>query len=270
MSGRSRTAERAHPNRGRNGAFASQIRGSRLAGHLAGGVTISLLCAALSGCGSAVDTALQTAVAHPDTIQAALYVQIHLNDLPARYSARSASAQTASEDATQTLAEYTCEHLSPPVGPAPISARTPDFIDPTGRTELHETTAIFASASAASGLLDLELNHRYPPCKAAAFRRALIADAPKGERIGFVSVHVTHLPSRFGDPGVEVVGLSTLVLPGGVSTLATSELVVLIRNRLVAEFSIETDGPAPTGLLDHLTSVLASRLAQVVPSPSRR
>ena len=81
-------------------------------------------------------------------------------------------------------------------------------------------------------------------------------------------MHLSKLPSRLGDPGVEVVGLSTLVLPGGVSTLATSELVVLVRGRLVAELSIDTDGPAPTTLLDTLTSDLAARLAQVVPSPT--
>ena len=81
-------------------------------------------------------------------------------------------------------------------------------------------------------------------------------------------MHLSKLPSRLGDPGVEVVGLSTLVLPGGVSTLATSELVVLVRGRLVAELSIDTDGPAPTPLLDTLTSDLAARLTQVVPSPT--
>jgi hypothetical protein len=230
------------------------------------GAGMALLCGALSACGAAVDTALQTAVAHPYSIGAARYAQIHLSDLPHGYSARSAAARTKSEDAAQTLAEYGCEHLSPPSQPVPISERTPDFVDPAGTTEVHETTAIFASASSASGLLDLELNPRYPSCKAVAFRRVLVADAPKGERIGFVTVRVTHLSSRFGDPGVQVVGLSTLVLPGGVATLATSDLVVLIRGRLVAELSIDTDGSAPTALVNQLTSDLASRLARVVPS----
>ena len=232
------------------------------------GVALAVIGSVLTGCGPAVDDALETAVAHPDSIQAAQYVGIRLSDLPAKYTSSRASAQSGSEDESQTLAEYRCEHLSPPVGLTPLSSRTPDFIDPTGRTELHETTAVFSSAPAAAAHLDLELNSRYPSCKAAAFRRALVAAAPKGERIGFVTVHLSKLPSRLGDPGVEVVGLSTLVLPGGVSTLATSELVVLVRGRLVAELSIDTDGPAPTALLDKLTSDLAARLALVVPSPT--
>jgi hypothetical protein len=242
---------------------------SRPMSWLVAGIALAAISTTLAGCGSPVATALQTAMAHPHSIQAARYVDIRLSDLPPRYISHLASAQSNSEDQTQTLAEYSCEHIDPPTGPAPLSARTPDFIDPTGRTELHETTAVFASSSAAMAHLDLELNSRYPSCKAAAFRGALVADAPKGERVGFVTVHVTKLPSRFGDLGVQVVGLSTLMLPGGVSTLATSDLVVLIRDRLVAELSIDTDGPAPNALLEKLTSDLAGRLAQVVPNPPK-
>jgi hypothetical protein len=205
------------------------------------------------------------AVAHPDSIQAARYVDIRLSDLPRGYTSSHASAQSDSEDASQTLAEYKCEHIDPPPGRVLLSVRTPDFIDPTGRTELHETTAVFTSSAAALAHLDLELNARYPSCKAAAFRRALVDNAPKGEHVGFVTVHVSRLTARTGDAGVEVVGVTTLLLPGAVSTLATSELVVLVRSRLVAELSIDTDGPAPTAPLDRLTSILAGRLAQVVP-----
>jgi hypothetical protein len=267
VSGGSTTRERSRRSivaRPAHGLSPSCVRLER---RVAFGAGMAVLFGALSACGAAVDTALQTAVAHPYSIEAARYAQIHLGDLPHGYSAKPAAASTTSEDATQTLAEYDCEHLSPPSQPALISERTPDFVDPAGTTEVHETTAIFASSQSASQLLNLELNPKYPSCKAAAFRRVLVADAPKGERIGFVTVRVTHLSSRFGDPGVEVVGLSTLVLPGGVSTLATSHLVVLIRGRLVGELSIDTDGSAPTALVNKLTSDLASRLAQVVPSP---
>ena len=266
MSGGSTTRE--HPRRSLVSRPAPGFSGCivRLERRVAFGAGMAILFGALSACGAAVDTALQTAVAHPYSIGAARYAQIRPGDLPHGYSAKPVAASTTSEDAAQTLAEYGCEHLSPPSHPAPISERTPDFVDPAGTTEVHETTAIFVSAQSASQLLNLELNPRYPGCKAAAFRRVLVADAPKGERIGFVTVRVTHLPSRFGDPGVQVVGLSTLVLPDGVATLATSDLVVLIRDRLVGELSIDTDGPAPTALVNKLTSDLASRLAQVVPS----
>lgn len=247
-------------------AIASNRPDLKVASWLVVGIALAM-STTLAGCGSAVDAALETAIAHPDSIQAAQYAEIRLSDLPPRYTSSRGNATSNSEDASQTLAEYRCEHISPPSGRAILSVRTPDFIDPTGRTELHETTAVFASASAAVAHLGLELNSRYPSCKAAAFRSALVADAPKGERVGFVTVHVSKLPSRLGDPGVEVIGLSTLVLPGGVSTLVTSELVVLVRDRLVAELSIDTDGPAPTALQDKLTSDLAGRLAQVLPSP---
>ena len=245
--------------------LASPDRDTRPAGWLVAGVALAAMSTMLTGCGSAVDVALQTAIAHPDSIQAARYVDIRLGDLPHGYTSSRPSAQSNSEDASQTLAEYECEHIDPPDGSAPLSVRTPDFVDPTGRTEVHETTAVFASGPAARAHLDLELNSRYPACKAAAFRRALVADAPTGERIGFVTVHVTKLPSRYDDVGVEVVGLSTLLLPGGVSTLATSDLVVLIRDRMVAELSIDTDGPAPSALLGKLTTDLSARLAQVLP-----
>ena len=265
MTGGSTTREHARRSIVSGRAAGSSSTRLSLERRVALGAGMALLFAGLSACGSAADTALQTAVAHPYSIGAARYAQIHLGDLPRGYTAKPSAASTTSEDAAQTLAEYECEHLVPPSHPAPISQRTPDFVDAAGTTEVHETTAIFTSASSASGLLDLELNPRYPSCKAAAFRRVLVADAPKGERIGFVTVHVTHLSSRFDDPGVQVVGLSTLVLPDGVATLATSDLVVLIRDRLVAELSIDTDGSAPTALVDQLTSDLASRLAQVVP-----
>jgi hypothetical protein len=240
----------------------------RLANWLLAGLALAAVTATLAGCGSPGDTSLEAAVSHPDSVQAARYVAISENDLPAGYTTSRPTAQVNSEDASQTLAEYMCEHLDPPNGPSPISARTPDFVNSTGITELHETTAVFASASAASAPLFLELNRRYPTCKAAAFRRALVANAPKGERIGSVTVHVTNLPPRFGDLGVQVEGLSTLDLPGGVSTLATSDLVVLIRDRMVAELSIDTDGPAPIALLDRLTADLAEKMAQVEPNAS--
>ncbi len=177
--------------------------------------------------------------------------------------------QADSQDAAQTLAEYRCEHLAPPKGPAPLSWRSPDFTDANGTTELHESTTVFPSSTAAAAHLELELDSRYPACKATTFRNALVASAAPGERIGFVTVQVGDLPSRFGDRGVEVEGRSTLVLQGGVSGLATSELVVLVRGRMAAELSIRTDGAAETALLDQLTSVLATRLAAVMPGPSR-
>jgi hypothetical protein len=248
--------------------FAHRDHDVGLASWLVAGVALAAMSTVLTGCGSAVDAALQSAVAHPDSIQAASYVDIRLSDLPDGYTSSRPSTQSNSEDAAQTLAEYKCEHIDPPDGRAPLSVRTPDFVDPTERTEVHETTAVFASAPAARAHLDLELNSRYPACKAAAFRRALVADAPTGERIGFVAVHVTKLPSRYDDVGIEVVGLSTLLLPGGVSTLATSDLVVLTRDRMVAELSIDTDGPAPTALLGKLTADLSGRLAQVLPGRS--
>jgi hypothetical protein len=229
----------------------------------------AMVCAvgsALSGCGPPKPTALHLALLHPHSLAAAQYVTIHAGDLPSRYVAKPAPGNVESEDAAQTLAEYRCEQIDPPSGPAPISARTPDFTDPTGRTELHETTAVFSSAALARRHLDLELSPRYPSCKAAVFRSALVASAATGERVGFVTVHVSPLPARFGDTGVEVVGLSTLSLPGGISATATSDLAVLIRGPIVAELSIETDGETPTALLNVLTTDLADRLANAVPN----
>jgi hypothetical protein len=230
---------------------------------------VATVAACLAGCGSGAKSALQLASSHPDSLAAAQYVSIRLSDLPSGYSSSQAPGRADSEDAAQTLAEYRCEHLTPPTGPAALSSRTPDFTDPTGTTELHETTTVFPSTAAAASHLALELNSRYPTCKATAFRIALVASAPTGERIGFVTVHVSDLPARFGDRGVEVEGLSTLALPGGVSALATSDLVVLIRGHLAAELSIQTEGQTPNGLRDNLTSDLATRLAQIVPNPSR-
>jgi len=131
---------------------------------------------------------------------------------------------------------------------------------------LHEITDVFATASLARDHLALELSSRYPTCKAAVFKSALTAGAPVGERVGSVTVHVTGLPAEYGDAGVEVFGLSTLTLPGGISATATSDLAVLIRGPIVAELSIETYAETPTALLDQLTADLADRLAQVVPS----
>ena len=228
-------------------------------------VALAAVGATLTGCGASTDAALQQAVSRPDSIQALKYIELRQSDLPKGYTSSSPGNGTTSQDAAQTLAEYKCEHREPPDGHPLLSIRTPDFTDPTGRTELHEATAVFPSPPAAAAILALELNRRYPSCKAAAFRRDLVLSAPKGEHVGSVSVHVESLPARFGDAGVEVEGLSTLSLAEGVSTVATSDLVVLIRGRLVAELSIDTDGPAPSALLDKLTSELADRLAQVVP-----
>ena len=230
---------------------------------------VATVAACLAGCGSGARSALQLASSHPDSLAAAQYVGIRLSDLPSGYSSSKVPPQVDSQDAAQTLAEYRCERLAPPKGPAPLSSRTADFTDPTGTTELHETTTVFPSAAAAASHLALELNSRYPTCKATAFRSALVASAPSGERIGFVTVHVSDLPARFGDRGVEVEGLSTFALPDGVSALATSELVVLVHGHLAAELSIQTEGQTPDGLQEKLTSDLATRLAQVVPNPSR-
>ncbi len=223
----------------------------------------------LAGCASTAPSALQLASSHPDSLAAARYVSIGLGDLPSGYSSSPAPALATAEDAAQTLAEYRCERIDAPEGPVSLSWKTPLFTSPSGTTELHATTTVFSSPDAAASHLELELNSRYPTCKAIAFRSALVANAPAGERIGFVTVNVSDLPARFGDRGVEVEGLSTLTLAGGVSALATSELVVLIRGRLATELSIQTDGQAQTGLIERLTSDLATRLAQVIPDPSR-
>jgi hypothetical protein len=228
------------------------------------------LASCLGGCGSSSPSALQLASAHPDSLTAAKYVSIGRTDLPSGYTQSPAPAQADSQDAAQTLAEYRCEGIAPPKGAAPLSWRTPDFTDSSGTTELHEATTVFSSSAAADSHLALELNPRYPTCKATAFRSALVASAPAGEHIGFVTVHVSDLPPKFGDRGVEVEGLSTLTLAGGVSALATSELVVMIRGHLAAELSVETEGQAGTGLVDQLTSDLAKRLAQVVPNATNR
>ncbi len=229
------------------------------------GVVTAATC--LTGCGSKAPSALQLASSHPDSLQAAQYVSIRLGDLPSGYASSAAPAHATAEDAAQTLAEYRCERIEAPVGPVSLSWRTPLFTSPSETTELHETTTVFSSADAAVSHLQLELNSRYPTCKAIAFRSALVASAPAGEDIGVVTVHVSDLPSRFGDRGVEVEGLSTLTLAGGVSAIATSELVVLVRGRLAAELSVQTDGQTETGLIERLTSDLATRLAQVIPDP---
>ena len=226
---------------------------------------VATLAACLGGCGSAVPSALQVASSHPDSLAAARYVSIEQDDLPSSFTSAPAPAQAGSQDEAQTREEYRCEGIHPPAGPPPLSYRTKDFTNPTGTTELHETTAVFASPAAAAMHLQLELNSLYPSCKATAFRTALVSSAPRGEHVGFVTVHVSDLPSSSGDRGVEVEGLSRLTLPDGVSALETSELVVLIRGHLAAELSIQTLGQPDKGLLDQLTSDLAARLAQVVP-----
>jgi hypothetical protein len=237
--------------------------------------TLAALCATLcataltlAGCGSP-PSALQLARAHPNSQKAAEYVTIRAADLPPTYTERPVPENIESKDAAETLAEYSCERLAPPTGPSPISAKTPDFLDQTGETELHETTDIFRTPAVAAQHLTLQQSPLYPSCKAAAFKSALVASAPVGERVGFVSVHVNKLPAQFGVLGVEVVGLSTLDLPDGITSTATSDLAVLIRGPMVAELSIETDGPAPNALLTRLTSDLADRMRQIVPKSSR-
>lgn len=230
-------------------------------------IALAAALAALGSCGTASPTnpALLSASAHPDSLAAARYVSITLADLPPGYKAARIPNGTISRDASETLAEYRCEHLDPSTDPPSISARSPDFKSQTGNTELYETTAVFATTDGAAARLGLELDSRYPACKAAAVRSALLADSPTDESVGAVAVHVRVLSLQSGDRGLQVQGEIPLTLPGGVSALASSDLVVLVRERLVAELTIETDDGSPTVLVDRLTSDLEARLAQVQP-----
>ncbi|MFZ0668073.1 MAG: hypothetical protein WAM97_20170, partial [Acidimicrobiales bacterium] len=214
-------------------------------------------------CSSSGPTALQLAREHPDGLAAARYVSIGVGDLPRTYKALPASGADVSEDASQTLAEYKCEMITGPTGPILASYRSPEFENKGDGAELHVTTTIFGNAESAAAHLALEENPRYPGCKAAIFKRALVASASPGESVGFVTVKVTAPPPRFGDSGVQVVGLSSLTLAGGVSTTATSDLTILARGPIVCELSAETYGASPGALLDKLTALLATRLAQV-------
>jgi hypothetical protein len=76
-------------------------------------------------------------------------------------------------------------------------------------------------------------------------------------------VKVNKLSPETGGVGVEVVGLSNLMLPGGVAATATSDLTLIEEGPIVAELSMETDGSAPLGLLDKLTRDLQTRAGQI-------
>lgn len=233
-----------------------------LAGALVLVAGLSLTC-----CQSPHPSAAELAVANPDSLTAAEYVAIRQTDLPSGYSPRPVAANSTTLDEAQTLAEYACEYIHPPATKALVTASTPDFTNPNGTTVLHETTAIFPSPAAATAHLALESNHRYPSCKAAAFRKSLVESAPDGEHIGTVAVHLNALAPNVHDNGLDVVGISTLGLAGGESAVATADLVVLVRGNLVVELSVDTDGPDPLALTNRLTADLAGRLAQIVPHP---
>jgi hypothetical protein len=236
---------------------------------LAAGGLLVAVGLSLTSCGATrPQSAAELASQHPESITAARYLSIQPSDLPAGYEPRDVSEKTSSLDQAQTVAEYRCEGIDPPASKTLVTASTPDYANSAGTTELHETTAIFPSAPAASAHLALEQNKRYPTCKAEAFRESLIKSAPAGEHIGSVSVHLSTLPKNLGDSGVEVVGVCTLGLPGGESAVATADLVVLVRRNLVVELSVDADGPAPVGLVESLTADLAKRLAEVLPPNS--
>jgi hypothetical protein len=238
---------------------------------LGAGVFLAAAASLLAACGSSPHvSALQLASSHPDSIAAAQYVSIRPGDLPAGFSARAVTAKAANLDVSQTLAEYDCEKLRPPSQKAVATASTPDYTNSAGTTELHETTAVFPTDASAMARLQLERDSRYPSCKALAFRKSLVATAPAGARVGSVNVSLRDVPSRFGDSGVEVAGICQLDLPGGVSEVATVDLVVLVREHFVVELAVDTDGPDPGSLLDRLTTDLAGRLAQVLSEPKVR
>ena len=228
-------------------------------------------CASLlAGCGSSKASSQKLASSHLDGATAAQFVSIRLGDLPAGFRSRAATAQASSLDASQTLAEYHCEELAPPSQKATVTESTPDYTNSTGTTELHETTAVFPTDVAASARLVLDRDSRYPSCKAAAFRSSLVASAPRGSRVGSVSVSLRDLPASLGDTGVEVAGICQVELPGGVSEVATADLVVLVREHFVVELAVDTDGPDLGSLLARLTTDLAHRLSQVLPEPAPR
>jgi hypothetical protein len=234
----------------------------------AGGLLVAVGLSVTSGSPPRPQSAAELASEHPESVTAARYLSIQPDDLPAGYESQDVTEKASSLDQAQTLAEYRCEGIQPPASKALVTASTPDYANATGTTELHETTAIFPSASAASAHLALEQNNRYPTCKADAFRESLIKSAPAGEHIGSVTVHLSALPKNLGDNGLEVVGVCTLGLPGGESAVATADLVVLVRRNLVVELSVDADGPAPVGLVESLTADLARRLAEVLPANS--
>jgi hypothetical protein len=228
------------------------------------GAVIGMTGIVLGSCATSGPTALQLARKHPDGLAAAKYVSIGVGDVPASYKSLPAAGASVSDDASETLAEYKCEKIAPPAGPILVSYRSPEFADKADGVELHVTTTIFGNATAAAAHLALEHNPRYSTCKAAIFKAALVAGASNGESVGFVTVKVTGIPSEFGDSGVQVVGLSSLTLAGGVSTTATSDLTILERGPIVCELSAETYGASPGPLLNKLSALLATRLAQVV------
>jgi hypothetical protein len=224
-----------------------------------------LLAVSACACGSTTKPPTLAATSHPsDELATARYVSITKGDLPSDYKAVS-SALVGTDVAGDTLAVYRCEGAAPPSGPAPLSHGSSTFTNPSGETEVHETTVVFHTDATASLLLALEESPRYSGCKASVFKAALEQSAPKGERVGLVTVHVKDIPAKFGDDGVEVEGLANLTLPDQISVVSTSDLVVLVRGRIGVELSVETVGAPPTQLLDKLTDDLAARLAQVVP-----
>lgn len=229
------------------------------------GFILLTVASLLTCCGSA-PSALQEARAHPNGLEAAKYVSIKSTDLPSGYRTETEPTSASAEDASQTLAEYSCEKIDPPTDAALVTYKTPDYESAAGEVQLHETTIIFSSARAASDRLQLELNPLYPSCKSAVFKRALVASAVAGERVGFVSVKVSRLSPGTGDSGVEVVGLSNLMLPGGVAATATSELTLVVDGPIVTELSMETDGSPQLGLLNRLTQGLELRARQIAGS----
>jgi hypothetical protein len=233
------------------------------------GVLLAVAGSLLGACGSSPASPLELASSHPHSLAAAQYVTVRESDLPAGFRAHAITEEVASLDASQTREEYSCEKVHPPAQKALATASTPDYANSAGTTELHETTAVFPDDPAASARLQLELNSRYPACKASAFRNSLVAAAPRGARVGQVHVEVKSVPLRFADTGVEVTGVCEVELPGGLSEVATADLVVLVREHLVVELAVDTDGPDPQSLLDQLTDDLAERLAQVLPEPKR-
>jgi hypothetical protein len=192
------------------------------------------------------------------------FVSLKHADLPPGFSVRPLTASDEALDEQQTLAEYSCERIPLPTTKATVTDSTPDYVNSERTTEVHETTASFPTPTAASARLDLELSSLYPRCKATAFHRALVESSPPGEQVGAVAVRVSPVSPRTPDRGVDVVGVCTLELSGGVSATATADLVVLVRGRIVVELSIDTDGPDPTSLINQLTAELAKRLDEVV------
>lgn len=198
---------------------------------------------------------------HPSSAQAARFVTIGLRDLPSHFRTSRARDETASVTVSDTLAEYRCERAEPPAGATPVSAGSAVFSNLAGTLELHETTAVYATPAQAASRLALETNPRYPLCKRAELVRELRTVAPD-DRVVAVDVHVTRLDADLG-AGFVIDGTAALTLPGDVSDVETSDLVLLVRGRIVAELSIETDGPPPTSLETELARVLSERMAEM-------